>query len=253
MILTNELTGHCDIEVPTSARLARNEAVRSTYGGILDLIRSISLRWTHNEGGTTPMPCEVGLERKGTLHRAQHRVHRASRSYILRSRSQCQHNHLVPFAPSRLSTLQLEVASLPTKTPSPCHYVLESTMTVPTPKTAAVLVGALALSGSAAAQTFSADAAVATDNSGLSGNEPGVENLAAEELAGVEGRVVQLARQSITAVTTYSRTCDCVPSATVVCILTFLEEALLYRHCRRAACTRRSGPAAPSPETPNSS
>ena len=126
-------------------------------------------------------------------------------------------------------------------------------MTVPTRKTAAMLVGALALTGSATAQTFSADAAVATDNSGLSGNEPGVENLAAEELAGVEGPVVQLERQDITAVTTYSRTCDCVPSATVVRIRPFLEETLLYGHCRRAPCTRRSGPAAPTPETRNSS
>ena len=57
---------------------------------------------------------------------------------------------------------------------------------------------------------------MATDNSGLSGNEPGVENLAAEELAGVEGPVVQLERQGVTAVTTFTRTCDCFPSEVVV-------------------------------------
>ena len=82
-------------------------------------------------------------------------------------------------------------------------------------KSAAVAVCLLAFSQAAAAQqTFSADAAVATDNTGEAGNAPNAPNEAAEELSG--GDPTELERQELRPVSTLPRTCDCFTASTVV-------------------------------------
>ena len=84
-------------------------------------------------------------------------------------------------------------------------------------KSIALTTGLLALAHSAAAQqTFSADAAVATDNTGEAGNAPNARNRAAGEVNG--GDTAQLERQELRPVSTLPRTCDCVKATTVVCI-----------------------------------
>lgn len=74
---------------------------------------------------------------------------------------------------------------------------------------AGVLQLGLSLVGQAAAQTFSADAALAGDLSGEAGFAPNAVNLAAAE---VSGRDV-LVRQELTAVTSLPRTCPCATSS----------------------------------------
>lgn len=81
---------------------------------------------------------------------------------------------------------------------------------------AGVLIMAPALHQQTAAQEFSADAAVATDNSGEAGFVPNALNLAAEEVSGA-GAVLE--RQDLIPVTTLPRTCDCVPADDVVRLL----------------------------------
>ena len=81
-------------------------------------------------------------------------------------------------------------------------------------KTSAVAVGLWALAhGATAQQTFSADAAVATDNTGEAGNAPNAPNTASDEVSG-EGAVLE--RQELAPVTSLPRTCDCLPATTVV-------------------------------------
>ena len=81
---------------------------------------------------------------------------------------------------------------------------------------AGVLIMVPALHQQAAAQEFSADAAVATDNSGEPGFVPNALNLAAAEVSGA-GAVLE--RQELIPVTTLPRTCDCVPADDVVRLL----------------------------------
>lgn len=82
-------------------------------------------------------------------------------------------------------------------------------------KSVAVAAGILALAQHAAAQqTFSADAVVATDNSGEAGSTPNALNIAAGEVNG--GDTVELVRQELRPVTTLPRTCDCLPAEDVV-------------------------------------
>eukprot|EP00892_Ulva_mutabilis_P011613 jgi/Ulvmu1/8824/UM049_0004.1 len=76
-------------------------------------------------------------------------------------------------------------------------------------KSATLAAGLLAWSREAAAQqSFSADFAIATDNSGESGSAPNAPNLAAAEVNG--GDTVKLERQELIPVTTLPRTCDCI-------------------------------------------
>ena len=82
-------------------------------------------------------------------------------------------------------------------------------------KSLAITAGLLALAhNTAAQQTFSADAAVATDNSGESGNAPNARNRAAGEVNG--GDTAELERQELRPVSTLPRTCDCLTATTVV-------------------------------------
>lgn len=95
---------------------------------------------------------------------------------------------------------------------------------------AACALGLLAVSQAAAAQvTFSADSAVATDNTGEAGSMPHVSNEAAEELGG--GDATLLERQDLVPVTSLPRTCDCFPAATVV--RTALTLFMKSDHCHR--------------------
>ena len=82
-------------------------------------------------------------------------------------------------------------------------------------KSIAITTGLLALAHHAAAQqTFSADAAVATDNTGEAGNAPNARNTAAGEVNG--GDTVELERQELVPISTLPRTCDCFTATTVV-------------------------------------
>eukprot|EP00892_Ulva_mutabilis_P004032 jgi/Ulvmu1/1/UM001_0001.1 len=81
-------------------------------------------------------------------------------------------------------------------------------------KSIATAAGLLALSHYAAAQqSFSADFAVATDNSGESGNAPNARNRAAGEVNGRD--TAELERQELVPVTSLPRTCDCFTATTV--------------------------------------
>ena len=82
-------------------------------------------------------------------------------------------------------------------------------------KSVALAAGLLALTRDTMAQpTFSADAAVVTDNSGEFGNAPNARNRAAGEVNG--GDTVELERQELRPISTLPRTCDCFTATTVV-------------------------------------
>lgn len=88
-------------------------------------------------------------------------------------------------------------------------------------RTLAVLamLGHLATLATAQELVFSADAAVAADNSaGDAGANAGAENVAAEEVSGDDGPgpMPELARQDLIPVGTFPRTCACDTPKTVV-------------------------------------
>lgn len=98
------------------------------------------------------------------------------------------------------------------------------------------------LSQNACAQdlVFSADAAIAVDNTGEAGAEAGAENVAAEEVSGDDGPgpLPDLARQDLIPVGTFPRTCNCSTPRTVVCRLDACSQ--LCQSCSKAMCFHAS-------------
>lgn len=78
------------------------------------------------------------------------------------------------------------------------------------------VIAALQLCSGAVAQNlvFSADAAVAVDNTGEDGADAGADNAAAAEVSGDDSD--GLARQDLIPVGTFPRTCNCSTPRTVV-------------------------------------
>lgn len=140
-------------------------------------------------------------------------LHACSRASAYKQHPSADSSYPFSFGRSRLAPF------LVCKRPRSCvHW--HSTCARPLPtmcalKSVAVATALLALSHQAAAQqSFSADAAVATDNTGEDGNAPNAPNTAAGEVNG--GDTAVLRRQELVPVTSLPRTCDCLPATDLV-------------------------------------